>query len=415
LRFQSATLDNGLEIIAECDDSAYSTALGFFVNTGARDESAAIAGVSHFLEHMVFKGTPKRSADDVNREFDEMGADYNAFTSEESTVYHAAVLPEFQSRAVELLGDIMRPSLREEDFATEKQVILEEIKMYDDQPPFGADDKCRAAFFNGHPLGQSVLGSIETVSALSADSMRAYFDERYSPRNITVVGAGKIDFAALVDSATQVCGAWSPFKAPRVLRPAATAESFRVLHKETATQEYVIQMAAAPTATDPDRYAAKLLSLVLGDDSGSRLYWKLVDPGLAEHASVHYSGYHGAGAFVTWLSCEPEQTAENLRVVHEVFRDVEAAGIAESELAQAKSKFKSRIVLGSERPRGRLFVVGSHWTYRREYRSVRDDLAAVDAVTVEQIGELLRRCPLSRNTSFVVGPLTEVAPPNGAA
>src|SRR5512141_930133 len=123
------TLPNGLEIVAECNGAAYSTALGFFVNTGARDENDAIAGVSHFLEHMVFKGTPTRSADDVNREFDEMGAHYNAFTNEENTVFYATVLPEHQDHAVGLLADILRPSLRQDDFNTEKQVILEEIQM----------------------------------------------------------------------------------------------------------------------------------------------------------------------------------------------------------------------------------------------------------------------------------------------
>jgi predicted Zn-dependent peptidase len=170
-------------------------------------------------------------------------------------------------------------------------------------------------------------------------------------------------------------------------------------------------MAAAPSASDPDRYAAKVLTVILGDDSGSRLYWKLVDPGLAEQASLHYSGYHGAGAFITWLACDPEQSADNLQAVLDVYRDAEAKGISDAELIQAKSKIKSRIVLSSERPRGRLFVVGSHWSYRREYRSVRDDLAAIDAVTVDQIAELLATYPLTRNTSFLVGPLADVARP----
>jgi predicted Zn-dependent peptidase len=411
LNFKNTTLDNGLEVIAECDDDAYSTAVGFFVKTGARDESDANSGVSHFLEHMVFKGTPRRTADDVNREFDELGADYNAFTSEESTVYHAAVLPEYQGRAVELLGDIMRPSLRSEDFTTEKQVILEEIRMYDDQPPFGADDKCRAAFFAGHPLGRSVLGTVETVSALTVEAMRKYFDERYSPRNITLVGAGQIDFEALIETATQECGAWSPFDSPRLLPRAQPAEVFKVLRKESAAQEYLIEMAAAPAATDPARFAAKVLSVILGDDSGSRLYWKLVDPGLAEQASLHYSGYHGAGAFITWLACEPEQSAGNLQAVLDVYREAEAGGVTDAELVQAKNKIKSRIVLSSERPRGRLFAVGSHWNFYRQYRSVRDDLASIDGVTVDQISELLGNYPLSRNTSFLVGPLADVARP----
>ena len=145
MKYRKETLDNGLEVVAECNDAAHSLGVGFFVRTGARDETDETAGVSHFLEHMVFKGTPTRSADDVNREFDEMGAHYNAFTSEERTVYYAAVLPEYQLRALALLADIMRPALREQDFDTEKQVIIEEIQMYEDQPPFGLDDRCKAA------------------------------------------------------------------------------------------------------------------------------------------------------------------------------------------------------------------------------------------------------------------------------
>ena len=139
MTFREKRLENGLEIVAECNEQAYSTALGFFVNAGSRDETAQNSGVSHFLEHMAFKGTPKRTAADVNRELDEIGSQSNAYTSEEQTVYYAAVLPEYQSNAVDLLTDIMRPSLRQEDFDTEKKVILEEILRSEDQPPFGAE------------------------------------------------------------------------------------------------------------------------------------------------------------------------------------------------------------------------------------------------------------------------------------
>jgi len=145
LEFRKHQLENGLWVVAECNEHAHSVGLGFFVRTGSRDEQPEAAGVSHFLEHMVFKGTPRRSADDVNREFDEMGAVYNAFTSEENTVYYATVLPEYQQQCVALLADIMRPSLRADDFNTEKKVIIEEIRMYDDQPPFGADEQVKAS------------------------------------------------------------------------------------------------------------------------------------------------------------------------------------------------------------------------------------------------------------------------------
>src|SRR5687768_1577752 len=171
MQFRHHTLDNGLEIVGEIAPGAYSSAYAFFVRTGARDESDAISGVSHFLEHMVFKGSEKRSAADVNRDLDDLSASSNAFTSEEQTVYFATTLPEDQGKIVELLGDMMRPSLRQDDFDTEKKVILEEIAKYDDQPPYGAHEKCMAAFFGPHPLANSILGTVESVGALARDQM----------------------------------------------------------------------------------------------------------------------------------------------------------------------------------------------------------------------------------------------------
>lgn len=411
MEFRKHRLANGLEIVAECNDEAHSTAVGFFVQTGARDETANVAGVSHFLEHMMFKGTPTRTADDVNRDFDELGAHYNAFTSEENTVYYAAVLPEYQTPAVELLADIIRPSLREEDFDTEKQVIIEEIRMYEDQPPFGADDKCRAAHFGSHPLGHSVLGTIESITDLPVDAMRRYFESRYSPGNIALVGAGRIDFEALVGTATRICGPWQPLDAPRDTRPAAPHRGFTCLHKDTATLEYVLQLANGPAARDSDRYAAKVLATILGDDSGSRLYWALVDSGLAEQASLSHHDYQGAGLFMTYMSCDPEDARANLASIADIYAQGEKNGVTAAELAQAKSKINSRVVLGSERPRGRLFTVGGNRIQRREYRAVKQDLEAIDAVTLDAMAEVLARYPLSVNTTLAIGPLADLAVP----
>jgi len=411
VKFCRETLSNGLEIVAETNAEAHSTALGFFVRTGSRDETDDVAGVSHFLEHMMFKGTPTRSADDVNREFDEMGAHYNAFTNEEATVYYAAVLPEYQHAAVELWGDILRPSLRAEDFETEKQVILEEIQMYEDQPPFGADEKARAAFFGKHPLSRSVLGTPQSIQALPVEKMLAYFQRRYSPTNITLVAAGRVDFAALVRSAQQCCGHWEPIAAGRDMPAVQAQHGFQVLHKASAAQQYALGMAAGPTAVDHDRYAAKLLATVLGDDSGSRLFWELVDPGLAETASLSHYEYDGAGMFASFLACDPEYVAENLQAMHDVFQTAQNDGITAAELEQAKSKVRSRIVLSGERPRGRLFLVGGDWIQRHEYRSVGDDLQAFAAVSLDEVHAVLDRFPLLPNTTFTIGPLTDVPAP----
>jgi predicted Zn-dependent peptidase len=404
-------LANGLEIVAECNPEARSTAMGFFVKTGARDETDDVAGVSHFLEHMVFKGTPTRSADDVNREFDEMGAHYNAFTHEELTVYHAAVLPEYQRPALVLLSDILRPSLRDDDFNTEKKVIIEEMRMYADQPPFGADDRVRASHFGRHPLGRSVLGTVQSITDLKVDAMREYFRRRYSPGNIALVAAGQVDFEALVSAAGELCGGWQAIETGRQVERAASHSGFECQVQAAATQEYVLQLANAPGATDADRFAAKLLATVVGDDSGSRLFWDLVDPGLVESASLYHHDYEGSGLYITYLSCDPEEAAENLRRVLEIYRVLEAEGVTADELDQAKNKINSRVVLSSERPRGRLFNLGSNWTYRREYRSVKDDLDAVDAVTLEQLTQILVKYPLTVSTTIAVGPLAEVSQP----
>jgi predicted Zn-dependent peptidase len=414
LEFRKEQLANGLAIVAECNGEAHSTAVGFFVQTGARDETDDVSGVSHFLEHMMFKGTPTRTAEDVNRDFDRIGAHYNAFTSEEHTVYYAAVLPEYQTAAVELLCDIIRPSLRDEDFETEKKVILEEIRMYEDQPPFGADDKCRAAHYGAHPLGRSVLGTTDSVGGLSVDAMRRYFARRYSPRNMALVGAGRIDFQALVETARRIAGAWPAVEATRDILPAPDNRSFLCLRKESAVLEYTLQLANAPSATDADRYAAKVLATVVGDDSGSRLYWALVDSGLAEQASLSHHDYQGAGLFMTYMSCDPENAQDNLDRVADIYRRVETEGIAADELAQAKNKINSRVVLASERPRGRLFNVGGNWVQRHEYRTVREDLEAIERITTDELAGVLARWPLSANTTLAIGPLDNIAPSNGA-
>src|ERR1051325_1024076 len=207
--FHKHVLPNGLTIVGEISSSARSAAVGFFVKTGSRDETPVESGVSHFLEHMVFKGTPHRTALQVNYDFDKIGASYNAFTSEENTVFYAAILPEYLPDAVDILADILRPSLRGDDFDMEKKVIIEEIGMYDDQPMWSAYDHAKRVYFADHPLGNSILGSVESIKALTRDQMQAYYDRRYVAPNITVVAAGNFDWQRLVSLVEKHCGGWN--------------------------------------------------------------------------------------------------------------------------------------------------------------------------------------------------------------
>jgi predicted Zn-dependent peptidase len=410
LEFRNQTLDNGLQVIAECNQNAYSSTFGFFVNTGSRDETDEISGVSHFLEHMVFKGTPTRTAADVNRELDEIGSQSNAYTSEEHTVYYASVLPEYQTRVVDLLGDIMRPSLREEDFEVEKKVILEEIAKYEDQPPFGATDKCMAIHFEGHPLGRNVLGTADSVTALTATQMRDYFNQRYSPGNITLVASGNVDFEALVAQATQLSAEWKPFSVQRDTPRAPAKSAFTVIEKAQAVQQYAVQIANGPAAMDEDRYACRLLATVLGDDSGSRMFWDLVDTGEAEYASVGTYEFQGTGIQMTFLCCAPDDCSSNIQKIHDLQEAVERQGITEDELERAKSKVCSSIVLRAERSASRMFGVGSSWLQRGKYTTVRESVDRYKAVSVADVAAVVEKHPYTMNTTVAVGPLTEVMP-----
>ncbi len=398
MTFLHERLGNGLEVIAEQSPAALSTSIGFFVKTGSRDESEDLWGTSHFLEHMVFKGTTRLSSEEINRRFDAMGASANAFTSEEDTCYYATVLPEQQDDALGLLSQMMRPALREEDFQTEKKVILEEIRMYDDQPPFGADDRCRAMFFRGHPLARSVLGTVDSIQALPVEAMRGYHRRRYCPGNIVLAASGAVDFERLVRTAREWCGDWEPLDLPRRTVPfnrvSAAEDLIDRIDRPAATLSYAVRMSPAPPGDDEDRFAAKLLAIILGDDSGSRLYWALVDSGEAEQASLHHHDFLDAGIFTLQLSCDPEDTGDLLERLPELLDVRGRRAITASELDQARNKLAGRIVLAGERPRRRLFTVGLEWTHNGGHRTVADDLAIVERLGLDDIERVLARWPL---------------------
>jgi predicted Zn-dependent peptidase len=389
-------------------------ALGFFVRTGARDETAEVCGVTHFLEHMVFKGTPRRTALDVNRDFDRIGAQYNAYTSEENTVFYAAILPEYVPQALDILSDILRPSLRTDDFDMEKKVIIEEIGMYEDQPMWSAYDNAKRVFFADHPLGHSILGTPASITALTRDQMYEYFSRRYVPTNITLAAAGNLDWERFVPMVAERCGAWSSGRSGRQgVRPAPASNGFEVIHKAGVTQEHVYLLSPGPAADSPLRHTADVLSMVIGDDSGSRLYWALVDPGLADSADMSFHEYEGTGVFYTSFSSEPEQTAENLEIIRGVLRQVQQEGVTGEELNQAKNKVLSRVVRASERPGGRMQALGMAWTYLGTYRSVDDELRAFEAVSLKGVREVLDRFPLVQPATLALGPLETLPRPNG--
>ena len=401
--FRHALLPNGLTIVAEVDDSAHTAAAGFFVKTGARDEAPALMGVSHFLEHMMFKGTAARSASDVNEQFDDLGADHNAFTSSELTAFHVHTLPERLRPALEVLSDIMRPSLRQADFDEEKGVILEEIAMYEDQPFWVLYEKAMEAYYGGHPLAHRVLGTADTIKSLSRDQMQGYFGQRYSADNTVLALAGRLDFDAVVADATRWCGTWQTTNARRA-RPVVAAPARTIdVASDKVNRHYELFAIPAPPAEDERRYAAAVLADILGDADGSRLYWSLIETGLAEDAQAQYEGRDGDGVLLVFVVCPPEGAAEVRRIALEQLRAL-SASLTDDDLLRARSKIATGITLAGERPAGRMRRLGGVWTALGRYESLEDDLRRVDALTVADLRALIEAFPLEPRTIAALHP-----------
>ncbi len=404
MEFKSEKLQNGLVVIGEMNKSAKSTAVGFFVKTGARDESEQISGVSHFLEHMLFKGTERLSAIEVNEAFDRTGAQFNAFTSEENTVYYAAVLPEYLAEVTQLWAELMRPALRDDDFTLEKNVIKEEIAMYKDTPSFDVMERCRTLHFDGHPCGHSVLGSGESIDALTAEQMRDYFATRYVPNNMVLACAGNFDWDRFRSLAADSCDSWQSRKIERELGDCGGSRKKERVEKANLVREHIGLMSAGVAAQDPRRFAASLLGMIIGDDVGSRFFWELVDKALAEAATMQFEAMDGTGMFCSYIRCSSENVAKVFDTVGGIFDSLARDGITEEELRTAKNKVLSSLVIKNELPMGRLVDLGFNWTYLKQHRAIEEDVNAIKAVTVDDVRLLLEQFSLSDFTQLRLGP-----------
>ncbi len=416
MHFEQDELENGLQIVGEMNPASQSVAVGIFVRTGSRDEQPEESGVSHFLEHMVFKGSETRDSLEVNRELDRIGASSNAYTSEENTAYYGAVLPEYLPRLLELLGDILSPALRTADFDMEKKVILEEIEMYEDQPAWKLFDTARTKFFGSHPLAHSVLGSKESIHAMTADQMRDYYHKRYVAGNITIAAAGNFDWNSYRGQVENICRDWNEGVARRTeIRQTTGTGEFLVEARDSVQQEYVALVNPGPPAAHHLRYAANLLAMVVGDSGNSRLHWGLVDSADAESADCSYQEYDGTGAFYVSFVCNPGNTESNLAKVKEILAELHAKGISDDELNQARNKALARLVRASEKPMNRMMSIGNDWTYLKHYRSLDEEINNYKKVNQHALKQLIDRYPCMHPTIVAHGPEKKLINPFSAA
>jgi predicted Zn-dependent peptidase len=390
--YTETTLDNGLRICAEVSDSAVTAGIGFFVKTGARDETAKLMGVSHFLEHMMFKGTETLSAEDVDLAFDNIGAEHNAFTSSEITAYWGAGLPEVIGDIHDTLADILRPSLRQTDFDNEKKVIIEEIAMYDDQPFWVLFESAMEQYYGDSPLGYRVLGTPETINAMQRDELAGYFTDRYSADNTTVVLAGNLDFDAMVERIQSMCGSWQRTNTTRdfseVVRYGGTFEK----HIPDLQQHYHLMMMPSVSFQDEHKHAASALAAILGGGDGSRLHWALVDTGLAEASAASVDTNDQFGEQVTYAVCDPSKSEQVADIMRTEMANV-AGSLTELDLAKVKAKAGTGAAVSGERPAGRMQRLGSMLTTSGEYVSLEEELASIKSLTIKDLQAVAEAYP----------------------
>lgn len=405
IAFRHHRLSNGLTLVAEVDPQAHSSAVGFYVKTGARDEATKVMGVSHFLEHMMFKGTKDLSAEDLNQAFDRIGARNNAFTSNEVTCFYAHALPEHTPETLDLIAKMMRPALRQGDFDTEKGVILEEIAMYKDQPFWVLYESCVEKHFGSHPLSHRVLGSTDSIRALARDEMQAYFDLRYSADNTVVSLAGKVDFDRAIEQVEALCGVWAATRPRRDNSPPAIVGGSLDLRDEKVSRAYLLGLCEAPSQSDDRRYAAGLLAQLLGSSDNSLLHWALVEPGIAEDAQASYSPHDGFGEYFVFASGDPER-ADEIWSIAQAQMGTLLDKVGELDLERLRNKMATAVTLGAERPQDRMHRLGQMWTSRAEYRPLDEDLARINSVTMDDIRAVHDAFPLSPRTFGRLLPVT---------
>jgi predicted Zn-dependent peptidase len=408
--FHTHRLSNGLQIVAQPMPDFESVAVSYYVRTGSRDEpDPSIAGVSHFLEHMVFKGTKTLDWQEITLEFNKIGAELNAFTSHEATVYYARVLGEYLERAIQLLSDMMYPRLAESDFETEKEVIVNEIARSEDQPYNLAFRRMMQTYFGNHPLGHDVLGSRESIRNMRIEQMRDYWFRRYAANNLILSVAGNFDWEQVVGLAEQYANNWRTGDEGRSVEAYQPPHAInQVIVDKKLKQQIMILAMPSVDLKDPDYYAAVLGGSILGDSDGSRLYWNIYQKGLAESASAGIWAMEGTGIMLMEANSTPEEAPRVLKLLRAELNSLLQDGVYEDELRRARDKWISNLVLSSESTFARMRALASDWVTEGRLISVDEEVGRIEKVTTEDVLRALRRFPMQdKQVLTTLGPLSE--------
>jgi predicted Zn-dependent peptidase len=379
---------SGLRVITEEMPGTRSVALAIWVDVGSRDERPAIAGASHFLEHLLFKGTRSRTARDIAESFDAVGGDLNAFSAKEYTCYYCRVLDGDLPMAVEAMADMIQHSLiSKADVEAERQVILEEIAMHEDDPGDLIHDLFAETLWRGHPLGRPVLGTRETIGSVARDQIRRFYTGRYRPPHFVVAAAGNVrhqDLCALVERHVETGPRLDEGSARKVRTggdvPAPSGATL-VRFRQTE-QAHVCMGTSAYSRRDPDRFAFGVVNTALGGGMSSRLFQEVRERrGLAYSVGSYHSMFAETGLFAVYGGCSPQKTHEVIRICREQMQDIASGGLSVEELERAKGHMRGSLVLSLEDTSGRMSRIGKSEISHGEILSVDETIARIDAVT----------------------------------
>lgn len=404
--YDRTVLDGGITVISETIPTVRSVAMGIWTAAGSRDELPQEAGISHFLEHMMFKGTSTRSAQDISEAFDRLGAEINAFTSEEATCYYSRVIDTRAPEAFGVLADMVVDSaFKKKDALSERKVVLEEISRYEDQPQDKVDLMFADALWPTHPVGRSVLGRTETVGAFLPEHLRSYTERHYRTGDIVVAAAGNLahdDVVALAAS-----GLSGLPTGPRAERPRVVAEPGR--HVAVATkpteQAHIFWGTLAMDAKSSDRFPMSLLNAVLGGSMASRLFREIREKrGLVYAVQSMHHMFGDTGAFGVYAGTRPENTKQVVELITSEVAKVLDSGITADELERARESVDGQLVLGLENTSRRMMRLGAAEVGDRELLSIEEVLERYDAVTLDDILRVARETLGGPRTLAVVGP-----------
>ena len=408
-------LPSGLRIVTEEISSVRSAAIGIWVNVGSRDESPATAGASHFLEHLLFKGTSSRSALDISSSIESVGGEMNAFTSKEYTCFYARVIDTDLSMAIDVISDLITSSLvTAADVDAERKVVLEEIAMRDDDPSDLVHDLFADTYYGDTPLGRSILGTVKSINEMPRRNVFTYYKKRYLPQDLVVAVAGNIEHrkvVAMVKKALSRDGFLERAGEPQVREDrrvkVSSQQSIGLINRKTE-QAHMLYGIAGVSRNDERRFTMGILSAALGGGMSSRLFQEIREKrGLAYSVFSYAQQFAGSGLLSFYAGCHPSKAIEVVEIIREVLNDVAENGMSEEEISRAKGAVKGSLVLSQEDSGSRMSRIGKSEIVYGEIMSFDEILKKISAVTPEAIQKMAGEILPTRPTLALVGPFKD--------